>query len=98
MRVVIDVETRSKRYLAPRLLASPAARAGRVIGRLMRPWQRVVPLAAAVFLAVGVLAVSGPASRGLGGHAAGSAGAGWPELDGRPDPRQGGGADVRRGR
>ena len=57
---MIDVETRGKRYLAPRLLASPAARAGRVIGRLMRPWQRVVPLAAAVFLAVGVLAASGP--------------------------------------
>jgi hypothetical protein len=26
----------------------------------MRPWQRLVPLAAAVFLAAGVLAVSGP--------------------------------------
>ena len=60
MRVVIEMKIRSRRYLAPRLLASPAARAGRVIGRLMRPWQRVVPLAAAVFLAVGVLAVSGP--------------------------------------
>ena len=60
MRVVIEMGIRSRRYLAPRLLASPAARAGRVIGRLMRPWQRVVPLAAAVFLAVGVLAVSGP--------------------------------------
>ena len=60
MRVVIEMEIRSRRYLAPRWLASPAARAGRVIGRLMRPWQRVVPLAAAVFLAAGVLAVSGP--------------------------------------
>ena len=60
MRVVIDMGIRSRRYLAPRWLASPAARAGRVIGRLMRPWQRVVPLAAAVFLAAGVLAVSGP--------------------------------------
>ena len=60
MRVVIDMGIRSRRYLAPRWLASPAARAGSVIGRLMRPWQRVVPLAAAVFLAAGVLAVSGP--------------------------------------
>jgi hypothetical protein len=57
---VIDMEIRSKRYLAPCLLASSAVRAGRVIGRLMRPSQRVVPLAAAVFLAVGILALSVP--------------------------------------
>jgi hypothetical protein len=57
---VIEMEIRSKRYLAPCVLPSSAARAGRVIGRLMWPWQRVVPLAAAMFLAVGVLTVSGP--------------------------------------
>ncbi|MGH3238150.1 MAG: polysaccharide deacetylase family protein, partial [Streptosporangiaceae bacterium] len=46
--------------MAPRLLASPAASAGRVIRRLMRhsPWG--VPLAAAVLLAVGALVASGP--------------------------------------
>ena len=88
MRVVIDMGIRSRRYLAPRWLASPAARAGSVIGRLMRPWQRVVPLAAAVFLAAGVLAVSGrfprprrPHSRFRRGWAAGT---GQPS---RPTPR-----------
>jgi peptidoglycan/xylan/chitin deacetylase (PgdA/CDA1 family) len=60
VRVVIEMEGLSRRYLAPPLPTSPAARAGRVIGRLMRPSRRVVPLAAAVFIAVGALAASGP--------------------------------------
>ena len=53
------MKAQGERYLTPRLLAKSAARAGRVIGRLMRPSRRVVPVAAAVLMAAGALAASG---------------------------------------
>ena len=46
--------------MASRSLAGPAARAGRVIGWLRRSSGRAGPIAAAVVVAVGVLAISGP--------------------------------------
>jgi len=53
-------EGRHLASMAQRVLADPAARAGKAIGRLGRSSPRAGPLAAAVFLGFGVLAAAGP--------------------------------------
>jgi len=61
--VVIEMKGGSRRHLASmarRLLIIPAARAGKLTRWLSRPAPRAGPLAAAAFLAAGVLAAAGP--------------------------------------